>query len=327
MASIIEQWGYDPTDKVVILHLDDLAIAHSCNMAVKEIFEQQITSTGSIIAPANWVPNMIHILNEMPPQDIGVHLTLTSEHDGLRWIPMSGSPPNTNPIENPPSNPHSNSNPHPTSSLVDASGYMWSTIKEAVVNISIDAAEREMEAQILHLQKNHIPLTHLDAHMFSACHPKFLPSLIKIAVKYKIPAFITEITDFMFKYMGFKEDSAPYLQQIRLLRQQGYPLVDEIKFASLDKVKNKLKVYQKIIQSIQPGLTHLLFHPGIYNDELQAITPDSAVGRFQDYEVLMSPKFRRLLEDNNILLGSYRQMHEYWQKISHKFLWTDFIQN
>ncbi|MHA1522344.1 MAG: ChbG/HpnK family deacetylase, partial [Promethearchaeota archaeon] len=128
-------------------------------------------------------------------------------------------------------------------------------------------------------------------------------------------------------YMGFHDASAPYHRQLDLLRKQNYPLVDEIKFASLDKVKDKLKVYRKILESIKPGLTHLLFHPGIYNDELEAISSNSEVGRFQDYEVLMNPKFRRLLEENNIIVGSYRRMQEYWQKISHKFQWTDFIQD
>ncbi|MHA1674250.1 MAG: polysaccharide deacetylase family protein [Promethearchaeota archaeon] len=307
MASIIEQWGYDPADKVVILHLDDMAITHSCNVAVKEIFEKRITSTGSIIAPANWVPEMIQMLKNLPPQDIGVHLTLTSEHKNLRWIPLS--------------------NPAPASSLVDQSGYMWPTINDAVDNVSIEDAEREIEAQILHLQKNGIDLTHLDAHMFSVNHPKFLPTLIKISAKYNIPAFIPEITEFMFKYMGFLEASAPYHRQLDLLREQGYPLVDDIKFASLEKVKNKLKVYRKIIESIKPGLTHLLFHPGIYNDELEAITTGSEIGRFQDYEVLMNHKFGKILEENNIQIGTYGRMREHWQKISHKFQWTDFIQD
>ncbi|MHA1522725.1 MAG: ChbG/HpnK family deacetylase, partial [Promethearchaeota archaeon] len=225
--SIIEQWGYDPADKVVILHLDDMGIAHSCNHAIKEIFEHKITSTGSIIAPANWVPDLIHILKNISSQqnsiknlpllDIGVHLTLTSEHKNLRWTPMS--------------------DPTPISTLVDSTGYMWSTINEAVENVSIEAAEQEMEAQILHLQKNGVELTHLDAHMFTVAHPKFLPSLIKISAKYKIPAFVPEITEFMFKYMGFHDASAPYHRQLDLLRKQNYPLVDEIKFASLDKVK------------------------------------------------------------------------------------------
>ncbi len=315
MASIIEQWGYDPADKVVILHLDDMAIAHSCNMAAKAIFERGITSTGSIIAPANWVPDMAQILKNMQPQDIGVHLTLTSEHKNLRWIPLS----NQSQVPNP--------NPTFTSSLVDPSGYMWPTINEAVDNVSIEDAEREIEAQILHLQKNGIDLTHLDAHMFTVNHPKFLPTLIKISAKYNIPAFIPEITEFMFKYMGFHEASDPYHRQLDILREQGYPLVDDIKFASLEKVKNKLKVYRKIIESIEPGLTHLLFHPGIYNDELEAITTSSEVGRFQDYEVLMNPKFRKLLEGNNIQIGTYGRMREHWQKISHKFQWTDFIQD
>ena len=55
----------------------------------KGIFERGITSTGSIIAPANWVPEMTQILKDIPPQDIGVHLTLTSEHKNLRWFPLS----------------------------------------------------------------------------------------------------------------------------------------------------------------------------------------------------------------------------------------------
>lgn len=299
--SVIEQWGYNPEDKVVILHLDDLGVAHSINQAAMNIFNSQITTTGSIIANSNWVPEICSWLRKYPKMDIGAHLTLTSEHCNYRWSPLS------------------NSEYH--QDLTDDMGYLWKTLEESIQNVSLEAAEKEMEAQILHLIRNGVALTHLDTHMFSIGHPKFLPLTIKLAVKYNIPMFIPILSKLIFDHMGFGDFYPTYCNQLEILRTFNYPIVDDIKFASLEKVKDKKRVYRQILKSIKPGLTHLLFHPGIYNDELHALTSDSAVGRFQDYEVLIDPEFRRMLEKYEIKVGTYSQMQTYFQKISKDVHW------
>ncbi|WP_457559437.1 polysaccharide deacetylase family protein [Candidatus Harpocratesius sp.] len=304
MQSIIDKLGFSQTDKVVILHLDDLGISHSANQAVIDIFNQNRIQSGSIIANSPWMPEIVQLIkkiNQKIPLDIGAHLTFTSEYKNFRWRPIT-----TN---------------NPESGLVDASGFLWQNLKEAIANVKLENGEFEMRAQIDAIQKLGIKLTHMDTHMFSACHPKFLPVLIKLAKDYKIPAIIPYMSKQMFEYMGLDGDIAQYHSQLSILQEQGYPIIESFKFASLQSVKNKLRAYRSLLKSIQPGLTHIFFHPAIYNDEMNGITSDTAVGRFQDYEVLMNHEFYKLLEKYGIQIYTYREMGKYFKTIVNNLEW------
>ncbi|MCF2140524.1 MAG: polysaccharide deacetylase family protein [Candidatus Lokiarchaeota archaeon] len=309
MPSIIDKLGFSQTDKVVILHLDDLGISHSANQAVIDIFSQNRIHSGSIIANSPWMPELVQNIKDLSQKiqlDIGVHLTFTSEYKNFRWRPIATNDPQTG--------------------LVDIQGFLWQNLKDAVANVVPKYGELEMRAQIDALQKLGLELTHMDTHMFSACHPKFLPILVKLAKEYRIPAMIPNMSKQMFEYMGLDGDIELYHKQLSLLQQQGYPIVENFKFASLQSVKNKLRAYRSLLKSIGPGLTHIFFHPAIYNDELKGITPETAVGRFQDYEVLMNHEFYKLLEKFGIQVYTYRELSRYFLSIVKNLEWKPLEQ-
>ena len=55
------------------------------------IFGMGLATTGSVMVPCPWFPEIARIARERPDMDLGGHLTLTSEWDDFRWRPLTGS--------------------------------------------------------------------------------------------------------------------------------------------------------------------------------------------------------------------------------------------
>src|SRR5688572_31712565 len=83
--SLLERLGYPPDAKLLIVHADDLGMAHSVNAATTRAFATGLVNSGSIMIPCPWLPEVVTYAKQHPEADLGLHLTLTSEWAGLRW--------------------------------------------------------------------------------------------------------------------------------------------------------------------------------------------------------------------------------------------------
>src|ERR1043165_5254882 len=88
--TLAERLGYPRDAKLIIVHADDLGMAHSVNIATIKAFESGLVTSGSIMAPCPWLPEIAAYARTNPQADLGLHLTLTSEWTQFRWGP--GSP-------------------------------------------------------------------------------------------------------------------------------------------------------------------------------------------------------------------------------------------
>jgi len=287
----IEKLGFNTSDKVVIFHIDDMGFSHASNVASFECLDFGVASCGSILVPAPWFLEVASICRKNPKYDVGVHLTLTCEYDLYRWRALSTVDTSTG--------------------LIDSEGYLWKTEEEAVANVTAEAAEIEMRTQIKTALEAKIDLTHIDTHMGTVLHPKFIQSYLNLAKEFNLPFFLPKINKETLTAIGLGEHADIYLKLISDLDAAGLPLADHMIIDTMGGESDKVAYYCKRFSEIKPGLTHFLFHPAKMSPELMAITPDSASWRNQDYEAFVNSQIKECIKKNNIKVIGYREIRDY----------------
>ena len=279
--TIAERLGYPADSKLLILHADDLAVAHSEDAASFDALDKHAASSASIIVPGAWLTEVAAYAKAHPDADLGLHLALTSEWKTYRWGSVASK--DTVP------------------SLLDPDGYLWPDTGPATQHIKAEEAEREIRAQIEHAMAMGIHPTHLDSHMgvlFS--RPDLFAVYVKVAHEYKLP-FLALRTPEALKVLSEK-DVVP----------------DSIAIASPNVTATGWKdFYLGVIKGLKPGLTELIVHLAHDDAEFQAISVDhpdyGAAWRQRDYDVITSPDFKKSLEENHVILVQWRDLKKLLQ--------------
>lgn len=153
---------------------DDIGSTHAANVACIRSYREGIVRSVELMVPCQWFPEAVRLLAENPGLDVGVHLTLTSEWENMKWRPLTRAP-----------------------SLVDADGYFYpmvwpnsnlpprSSIKESRWNLG--EIEAELRTQI-ETALRHVPrVSHLSAHMgFTGLDPAIADLLKRLAKEYRL---------------------------------------------------------------------------------------------------------------------------------------------
>ena len=243
MNPFLARMGYGPDDRVLILHIDDMGFCHAANAASLACLTEGSATCASILVNGPWFQEAVQMAKANPQLDLGVHLTLTAEYPTYRWPALSSRDPETG--------------------LLDADGYLWATREDAVRKVSVAAAEGEMRAQIDGALAAGIDVTHIDTHMGSVVHPKFLGSYLRLAHEYGVPAFLPRITRDRLQALGEGDMADEFLQVLAMIDTDQVPTLDDIIIETLVPMTSKHDFYRDLIKGVQPGLTHLLFHPAV----------------------------------------------------------------
>ena len=288
MNSFLKKMGYSKDDKVLITHIDDIGFSHAANVASFACLDVGAASCGSIIVNAPWFMEAVEYCRENPAYDVGVHLTFTCEYPTFRWPALSTR--------------------DPASGLVDSEGYLWHTREDAVRHVTEAAAEAEMRAQIETALATGIEFTHIDTHMGSVVHPKFLAIYLRLAQEYGLPAFLPNITRERLADIREGEMADDYMALLDKINTGSIPTLDEIIIDTLIPMTDKKAFYRECIDSVKPGLTHMLFHPAKMGDELRAIDRKASESRNADYEAFTDPDLKAYIEASGCKLIGYREL-------------------
>lgn len=283
-SSIAERLGYPKDTKLLIIHADDLGVAHSENRASLKAFEQGSVNSGSVMVPCPWFLEIAAYAKTHTTHDIGVHLTLTSEWKQYKWGPVLQ---------------HEN-----TQSLTDANGHFPDNVADVVTNADVMVLKKELEAQVRLALDAGIDVTHLDAHMGAVmATPEFLKAYIEIGKAHQLPVLLVEAI------AGLQDPS------VRALLDAQDVLVDSVYSASPeDYAQGMASYYEQVLTNLGPGLNCILIHTAFDDAEMQAVTVDhpnwGAAWRQADFDFFTSESCRELLREQQIQLVTWREIRD-----------------
>lgn len=278
--TVAERLGYPADAKLLIVHADDLAVAHSVDAASFDALNKNAVTSASIMVPCPWLNEVAAYAKDHPAADLGLHLTLTSEWKIFRWGPVEAK--------------------NKVTSLLDSSGYLWPETAQAASNLKPEEAEREIRAQIERAITLGIQPTHLDSHMgvlFSK--PELFAVYVKLAHEYKLP------------FLAVRIPNAP-AQLLSILSEKDF-ILDSVVMANPTVHSNEWRdFYVNAVKNLKPGLTEMIVHLGHDDAELQSVALDhpdyGSAWRQRDYDFVTSPEFKKALEENHIVLVKWKDL-------------------
>jgi hypothetical protein len=255
--TLAERLGFDPQDRVAVVHVDDLGMCHAANQGGFEALLAGPATCGSIMVPCPWFQEAADLARAHPGLDLGVHLTLNAEWPHYRWGPVAGR--------------------RAVPSLVDEQGFLPRTTLEVVQRARPEEVELELRAQIEMALAAGIDVTHLDAHMGTAFYPPFLPVYAKLAVEYRLPVFAFRPEDEVLAALGLVA-FGPFLRSlVASLGEAGIPVLDGFCADSLSFAEGEgLAHNRRRLAKLGTGVSYLICHAARGGEELLAVTPDSA---------------------------------------------------
>lgn len=287
---LLKKLGFSNDDRVVIIHADDVGMCQATISACEKLFLNVGITSAAVMVPCPWFLAAVDMINRLDKFDLGVHLTLTSEWDTFRWRPISSC--------------------DPVSGMIDSQGYFHKKSADVFELANETNVKIEINKQIDKAIEEGIVPTHIDTHMGSVAHPKFMFDYILAGVSRKIPPMVFRLTKDEWVKIGLDDQSATLIEGFLMnLEEQGIPLLDHLRSIPLDQPQNRFEQAKSIFKELPPGITHFIIHPAEETPEIKYITKDWEC-RVGDYQLFMEQKMQHFLKDQGINLIGYKEIKD-----------------
>ncbi|WP_373494250.1 ChbG/HpnK family deacetylase [Aquiflexum sp.] len=256
----------------LIVRGDDMGSSRSANLASIETFTNGIETSIELMVVTPWFPEAAQMLKKNTGIDVGLHLVVTSEWDGIKWRPLTNCPSLTDPDGYflPMMGPNKN---YPGMAITEN---QW----------KLDEVEKEFRAQIGFALK-HVPqISHLSGHMGSTgFHPDVAKLVANLSEEYDLPVMSREV--------------------MQTLGVSGMTY-DGPKGTSSEKEASFIRMLEKL----EPGKSYMFVdHPSYDNVEMQGVGhigyEDVGVDRQGVTDTWTSEKVKEGVANNGIELVNF----------------------
>lgn len=257
----------------LLVRADDAGSSWASNMGCLQACTEGIARSVEVMMPCAWVSHAATLFNQHPDIEIGIHLTLTSEWDSVKWRPLTQA-----------------------RSLVDPAGNFLPLLRPAngdgrasllESNWAIDDIIAEFRAQIELGLAVFDHVTHVSAHMARNFSD----------VDSRIGTVVTELCN---EY-GLIEDPA----DMALPRIKGYP---KYPLAA----RQRVSAFMEEVADIPVGTYIFIDHPavdsGALTDTAHIGYEDVRDDRTSCLQTLISPELAQQIDKSNIELIGYKDI-------------------
>lgn len=262
----------DETIKLLV-RVDDAGSSWSSNIGCLEACRDGIATSIEVMMPGAWVHHAAGLYNAHPSIDVGVHLTLTSEWDAVKWRPLTAA-----------------------KSLVDGDGFFFPLITPredddrvslADASWSLDDVADEFRAQIALGISMFDQVSHVSSHMirhFRELDPR-----------------MGEVIAELCESFGLQDDAFGH----GLSRMDGYP-----KYPRDSQLR--ISSFLDELSALSTGTHIFIDHPAVPSDALGAMGhtgyEDVMLDRMTCLDVLLEPEIKSHINHLGIELISYRDL-------------------
>ncbi len=284
--------GHGPNDRLLMIHADDIGMSHSVNAASIRAMTEGVVSSGSVMVPCPWFPEIAKWQREHPDADLGLHLTLTSEWSLYRWRPVAP--------------------PDRVKGLLDSEGFMWRQVEDVVRHARPEEIEIEIRAQIARARQFGMKPTHVDSHMGTLfAHPPFFEVYTRVAQEVGLlPMLMEPSPETLDSARSVGVDYAPLAAR---LKGQGFTLLSRLSTGlSGDTLEKRRAVFQEFARGLKPGVTELIVHLASDDEEIRHITGNWR-NRYNELVLFTDPATRAFLDAEGIKRVGYRELAKLWK--------------
>jgi predicted glycoside hydrolase/deacetylase ChbG (UPF0249 family) len=257
-------------ETTVLLRSDDFGMSHSVNLALAEMIKTEIPFNASVMMACPWVQEAADMLQDAPQVAVGIHLTLTSEFEQMKWGPIAGK--------------------LAVPSLVDERGYFRASVRDFLLSdYDLKEVEIELRAQIERAMAMKMKVDYLDHHMgIARSTPEIAAVVEKLADEYGLV---------ISRYFDETPSDA-----------WGAPVSDKLK-VTLDKLdhldENRINLFVFHTAAANPEINVL----DDLNTTLMTdpVTGESIIGKHRSTElkVFLSPEFKEHLQGKKLITYKY----------------------
>ena len=270
--TLAERLGYAADAKLVILSCDDLGAFHAANVGVYDALRKGVATCSSLMVPAPWAKHAVMNYNG---DDIGVHLTVNSEHAMYRWGPLTYAP-----------------------SLQSGEGGFPRTVDDLWEHADSAEVLRECRTQISRAIEWGIDVTHLTPHLTAiTLRPQFFDVYLELAAEFqlpiRLPSTISEAqAGFPFRKLA-AEESVVFPDHFDHDWREG----------------SRERVMQSFA-NLQPGVTEIHVQPCIDTPEIRALG-NASIGWIDDYELVVNDQpLRDAIVSSGAVMIGYRALRD-----------------